>query len=96
MDKLPQTIKRSDKDELLMYVLLFVGVSAIVLLFLVNILLIDKIMQNTIEENFYLKQDLESQKMIEMLEEQTPTTEVPLEIEVQETEPTLLETSPTE
>ncbi|HRO65261.1 MAG TPA: hypothetical protein PKU78_03510, partial [Candidatus Dojkabacteria bacterium] len=70
MDKLPQTIKRSDKDELLMYVLLFVGVSAIVLLFLVNILLIDKIMENTIEENFYLKQDLESQRMVEMRDDQ--------------------------
>lgn len=96
MDKLPQTIKRSDKDELLMYVLLFVGVSAIVLLFLVNILLIDKIMENTIEENFYLKQDLESQRMVEMRDDQNTITEIPLEIEVQETEPSLLETEPTE
>lgn len=86
MDKLPQTIKRSDKDELLMFVLLFVGVSAVVLLFLVNILLIDKIMENTIQENFYLKQDLETQRIMEENDTESPATEVPLEFEIEESE----------
>jgi hypothetical protein len=86
MDKLPQTIKRSDKDELLMYVLLFVGVSAIVLLFLVNILLIDKIMENTIEENFYLRQDLEMQRIMEEKDTESPNTEVEFEFEIEESE----------
>jgi hypothetical protein len=93
MDKLPQTIKRSNKDELLMYVLLFVGVSAIVLLFLVNILLIDKIMENTIKENFYLKQDLENHQMLEEKNSKTPTTEIPVEIMIEESD---INSEPTE
>jgi hypothetical protein len=94
MDKLPQTIKRSNKDELLMYVLLFVGVSAIVLLFLVNILLIDKIMENTIKENFYLKQDLENHQILEEKNNKTPSTEIPVEIMIEESE--LNNSEPTE
>ncbi|MCA9380229.1 hypothetical protein KC675_03560 [Candidatus Dojkabacteria bacterium] len=93
MDKLPQTIKRSNKDELLMYVLLFVGVSAIVLLFLVNILLIDKIMENTIKENFYLKQDLENHQIMEEKNNKTPTTEIPVEIMIEESD---INSEPTE
>lgn len=88
---MPQTIQKSSKDELLMYVLLFVGVSAVVLLFLINILLIDKIMENTIEENYYLKQDLQNQKLIDSKEEQKEI-EIPLQIEVEEGETTELET----
>ena len=47
-----------DKEELTMYLLLFIGLAAILILFAVNIILIDRIMMHTIEENQLLRQNL--------------------------------------
>lgn len=62
MAKENKTVTSSTKEELVMYLLLFVGVSAIVSLFAVNVVLINKIFGNTFTENQYLRQILEYEK----------------------------------
>lgn len=57
-----KTITTSTKEEAIMYLLLMIGIAAIVSLFAVNVLLIDKIMDNTILENQYLRGSLESRQ----------------------------------
>ena len=48
-------ITKSSKEELTMYFILIVGVVAIVFLFAINVLLIDKIMSDTVAENQLLR-----------------------------------------
>jgi hypothetical protein len=48
-------IRKSNKEELTMYLILLLGVASIVSLFAVNVLLIDKIMSDTINENQLLR-----------------------------------------
>lgn len=48
-------ISKSTREELTMYLILLFGVASIVSLFAVNILLIDKIMSDTIGENQLLR-----------------------------------------
>lgn len=62
MAKENKTVTSSTKEEAVMYLLLMLGVAAIVSLFAVNVLLIDKIMDNTILENQYLRETLEMRR----------------------------------
>lgn len=62
MAKENKTVTSSTKEEAIMYLLLMLGVAAIVSLFAVNVLLIDKIMDNTILENQYLRETLEMRR----------------------------------
>lgn len=48
-------ISKSSREELTMYLILLFGVASIVSLFAVNVLLIDKIMSDTINENQLLR-----------------------------------------
>lgn len=82
MDKKPQTIKNSTKDELVMYLLLFVGIISIVTLFAVNVMLIDRIMENTILENQILRDSYNSSS-----NETTETyeSEIPLNFTLEDT-----------
>lgn len=58
MAKGNKTITKSTKEEAMMYFLLLVGVSAIVSLFAVNVILINKTMDNIVLENQYLHNTL--------------------------------------
>ena len=58
MSKSKSAVKASTREEAIMYTLLLLGVSAIVALFAVNIMLIDKIFENVVVENVYLRQTL--------------------------------------
>jgi len=58
MAKENKTITKSTKEEAMMYFLLLVGVSAIVSLFAVNVILINKTMDNIVLENQYLHNTL--------------------------------------
>lgn len=58
MAKENKTVKSSTKEEAVMYLLLMIGVAAIVSLFAVNVILIDQIMGNTITENYLLRDNL--------------------------------------
>jgi hypothetical protein len=51
-------------------------------------------MENTIKENFYLKQDLENHQILEEKNNKTPSTEIPVEIMIEESE--LNNSEPTE
>lgn len=79
MGKKNKTVQSSTKEEALMYLLLIVGVAAIVSLFAVNIVLIDKIMGNTIMENHLLRQTLESER------KSNPAEEIPLSEDTEDT-----------
>lgn len=48
-------ISKSGKEELTMYLILLFGIASIVSLFAINVLLIDKIMSDTINENQILR-----------------------------------------
>ncbi len=48
-------ISKSTREELTMYLILLFGIASIVSLFAVNVLLIDKIMSDTINENQVLR-----------------------------------------
>ncbi len=83
-----KTVTSSTKEEALMYILLMVGVGAVVSLFAVNIVLIDKVMESTMIENHYLRQMIELRQDTGTREEVVDTTSPGLEIESEGVEKT--------
>lgn len=92
MDKKPQSKKSNTKDELVMYVLLFTGVSAIVSLFAINVILINKIMYNTIEENLILQDSPEINRVDNLQTDTSFEFEDSFDITVEEDNADLLTT----
>lgn len=60
MDKKGKTVTKSTKEELVMYSLLFVGIAAIASLFATNVILIKRISEYTVLENFYLRNTIDT------------------------------------